>query len=125
LAISTRSTGNLGERIACQFLQSKGYTILEQNWRFKHLELDIICQTGDFLVFVEVKYRKNVMFGEPIEFITGQKMQNLSQAAAVYVEEKGHQGWIRFDIIGIRPDAKARHYKIRHLKDIHYSGWDP
>ena len=65
------------------------------------------------------------MFGEPIEFITGQKMQNLSQAAAVYVEEKGHQGWIRFDIIGIRPDDKEQHYKIRHLEDIHFSGWDP
>lgn len=122
--ITTRESGNKGEDIACEFLRSKGYTILERNWRTSHLELDIICQNDDFLTFVEVKYRKDVKFGEPVEFITEQKMRNLSIAAGRYIEEKEYNGPIRFDVIGIRPD-KENHYKIRHLKDIHFSGWDP
>ena len=121
---STKWAGNQGERIACQYLVSKGFTILERNWRSRHLELDIICRNADFLVFVEVKYRKNVRFGDPVEFITAQKMQNLSDAAAMYIEQADYKGFIRFDIIGIRPD-RGDHFKIRHLEDIHFSGWDP
>src|SRR5690554_2261043 len=100
-AHTTIWTGNLGERIACQYLVSKGFTILERNWRSHHLELDIICRNPEFLVFVEVKYRKNARFGDPVEFITQRKMQNLSDAAALYIEESNYEGLIRFDIIGI------------------------
>lgn len=123
-AHSTVWTGNLGERIACQYLVTKGFTILERNWRSHQLELDIICRKPEFLVFVEVKYRKNARFGDPVEFITQRKMQNLSDAAALYLEQSNYKGLIRFDIIGIRPGT-GDHYKIRHLEDIHFSGWDP
>lgn len=120
----TKQTGDMGERIASQYLTSKGYTILERNWRSRHLELDIICQIDEFLVFVEVKYRKNTKFGDPVEFITEQKMRHLSDAAADYMEQSAYSGLIRFDIIGIRP-GQADHYKIQHLEDIHFPGWDP
>ncbi len=121
---TTRESGDKGENIACKFLVSKGFTILERNWRTSTLEIDIICTNSEFLTFVEVKYRKNSRYGDPVEFITDQKMENLSIAAAQYIEEKGYTGPVRFDVIGIRPD-RGNHYKIRHLEDIHFSGWDP
>lgn len=122
--ISTKSTGDQGEEIARQFLESKGYVILERNWRSSTLEADLICSDRGFLVFVEVKYRKDSRFGEPVEFISADKMKNLSIVAARYIEEKSYSGPIRFDVIGIRPDHSS-HFKIRHLEDVHFSGWDP
>lgn len=121
---TTKSTGNRGERIARQFLESKGYVILECNWRSSTLEIDIICSKDEFLIFVEVKYRKDNKYVEPVESISEDKMRNLSIAAGRYVEENNYTGSIRFDAIGIRPD-KEGHYKIRHLKDVHFPGWDP
>lgn len=123
-AVSTKQTGDHGEQIACQFLESKGYTIRERNWRYSTLELDIICSKEELLVFVEVKYRKDDKFGDPIEFVSEDKMTNISIAAAHYLEDKKYSGPIRFDVLGIRPGSE-NHYKIRHLKDVHFSGWDP
>lgn len=114
---STKMTGDKGERIACEFLQSRGFTILERNWRASTLEIDIICTKDGFLTFVEVKYRKDAKFGDPVEFITEQKLRNMSIAASQYIEEKEYSGPIRFDVVGIRPD-RERHYKIRHLEDV-------
>ena len=122
--ISTKSIGDLGEKIACQYLESKGYIILEKNWRTSTLEIDIVCESEGVLVFVEVKYRKNNQYGEPVEFISEQKMDNLSIAAGRYIEEKMYEGTIRFDVVGIRPAGEG-HYKIRHLQDVHFSGWEP
>ena len=121
---STKSTGDQGEEIARQFLESKGYIILEQNWRTSTLEVDIVCTDRESLIFVEVKYRKDLRFGEPVEFISEQKMENLSTIASRYIEEKNYSGPIRFDVIGIRPGYQ-HNYKIRHLEDVHFSGWDP
>lgn len=116
---TTKSSGDKGERIACEYLLSKGYIILERNWRISNLEIDIICSKEDFLIFVEVKYRKDAFFGDPVEFVTEQKMAYLATAASRYIQSIAHEGPIRFDIIGIRPD-RENHYKIRHLEDIVY-----
>lgn len=122
--LSTKEKGDRAEDIAVQFLQSKDYTILEQNWRSSTLEVDIICSKGNFIIFVEVKYRKDDKYGDPVEFISDQKMQHLSILAGRYMEEVGYNGQIRFDVIGMRPDGNGK-YKIRHLKDVQFSGWDP
>jgi len=119
---TTRSTGDKGERIAARFLASKGFQIVDTNWRWSTLEIDLICQIRGVLVFVEVKYRKDNRFGDPVDFVDDQKMENLSIAAARYLEEKKHEGPIRFDIIGIRPD-RGNIYKIRHLEDVFFGGW--
>lgn len=116
------STGNKGERIAIQFLRSRGYDILEHNWRWSTLEIDLICEKEDCLIFVEVKYRKDSRYGDPVEFVDDTKMENLSIAAAHYLEEKSYNGPIRFDVIGIRP-GNGQNYKIRHLKDVFFAGW--
>ena len=57
--------GFAGEDMAANLLRQKGYRILERNWRCGHLEVDIIAETDDYLVIVEVKTRKSTAFGEP------------------------------------------------------------
>ena len=58
-------TGAEGEAAAVKYLRSQGYEVLETNWRFGQEEIDIIAQTKDFLVIVEVKTRSSKAFGEP------------------------------------------------------------
>ena len=59
--------GIQGEQLACQFLEKKGYVILERNWRHAKHELDIIAQDGKELVILEVKTRSSAKHGEPEE----------------------------------------------------------
>ena len=62
--------GTWGEEMAVRFLERKGYTILERDWKSGHRDIDIIATDGEIIVFVEVKTRRNRMFGEPEEAIS-------------------------------------------------------
>lgn len=94
-------TGTSGEKLAQRWLTSNGFTIREVNWRFAHLEVDIIAQKGDTLHFIEVKTRTTTRFGHPEESITKKKLQNLKDAAERY--QMLHPGWkwIMFDVLAI------------------------
>lgn len=112
-------TGKIGEELAVQFLQTKAYQILEQNWRYSRAEIDIIAKDGDVLVFIEVKTRSTDAFGKPEAFVTPKKKQFLQTAANVYMEEIGHDWEIRFDIISIllHPTRPA---EVTHFEDAFF-----
>lgn len=82
--MSTRDSGNLGERIASEFLKKKGYKILGRNFRSKFGEIDIIAQEGGVLVFVEVKTRWSKKFGAPEEAVTPWKLRSIIKAGEYY-----------------------------------------
>lgn len=109
-------TGRLGEAEACRFVREIGYRILEVNWRYKHLEVDIIAMDGDVLVFIEVKTRKSLRYGQPFEAVGYHKQQKLNRAANLYIAYKKHQGDVRFDIISIFSDASKK-TEVEHIKD--------
>lgn len=95
--------GHEGEQMAKELMESKGYRILEQNWRLGHLEMDIICEKGDELVFVEVKTRTTT-FGamRPEQYVDERKRRFMVTAANAYMKAKNKADKsIRFDIIGI------------------------
>ena len=94
-------TGQKGEELAAVYLKNKGYTILEMNWHFKNLEVDIIASSGEFLVIVEVKTRSSNFFGEPETFVTRKKQQNLVKAAHEYIQRYELDLEVRFDIISV------------------------
>ena len=73
-------TGNKGEKIAKNYLIQKGFCILESNWRYGHLEIDIIAQNQTFIVFCEVKTRSSNTIGEPEEFVSRQQQRNIIRA---------------------------------------------
>ena len=113
--------GYQGEMIAERLLQESGYKILERNWRFSRAEVDIIAMEEDVLVFVEVKTRSSAIFGKPEESISPKKEALLRDAAAVYMEQIGHEWEIRFDIVSIT--IKGNGYSIEHFKDAFFSEW--
>ena len=82
-------TAKLGEDKACNFLQKKGFKIIERNFRKGYGEIDIIAidssnQEEKTLVFVEVKTRKSNSFGSPLEAITPWKLKSLIRTAQFY-----------------------------------------
>ena len=95
------TTGSRGEEIAERTLLAQGYRILERNWRFKHLEVDLIASDGNILVFVEVRTRNDSRYGQPYESIGRQKEQKLARAASIYLNQRGYDGEIRFDVVSV------------------------
>lgn len=108
-------TGISGEMAALDYIRNLQYQILETNWRYKHLEVDIIAMDGDTLVFIEVKTRRKSDYGMPFEAVSYQKQQKLDRAANLYIAYKKYEGEIRFDIISIL--IRGNNYQIEHIPD--------
>ena len=98
-----KDRGGYGENVATGYLEAKGHTILEKNYRIANVgEIDIISMHAGYIVFVEVKYRRTTNFGRPAEAITEQKIQKLQHTAEYYLLEKGNAcALCRFDVLEI------------------------
>jgi putative endonuclease len=110
--------GKLGEDLAVEFLQKKGYEILATNWVFQKAEIDIIAQKVNCLAIVEVKTRTSIDLGMPQDFVNPKKMQLLVKAANEYVLQNDLDVNVRFDIIAIHKVNKQ--YNIEHIKEAFY-----
>jgi putative endonuclease len=106
--------GNMGEQLAQEYLEQKDYKILETNWRSGHNEVDIIAIKSDILVFVEVKTRRTVIWGEPQLFVTKEKQRSYIALANKYVRMNNRNEEVRFDIIAILLNNNQR--KIEHIE---------
>ena len=112
-------TGIKGEELAATFLKNKGYLILETNWRFKHLEADIIATIDKTLVVAEVKTRKSNYFGEPETFVNKQKQKNLIKTANEYIIRNNLDLEVRFDVISVI--LGNNQMNINHIEDAFLS----
>ena len=110
--------GNKGEEIAVAHLRELGYEILEQNWFWEHLEIDIIAKDGDELVIVEVKSRGTNSYEHPVEAVSPRKIRFLVNAAEAYIQEKNHCSDTRFDVISIIFYGGG--FEVEHFKDAFY-----
>ena len=101
--MNKRRTGGTYERIAGEWLERNGYTVLEYNVYTRQGEIDIVATQGDTLCFIEVKYRSSLRFGDPSEAVTLRKQESICRAALCYCNQHGRSGTsnIRFDIVGI------------------------
>ncbi|MFZ5424815.1 MAG: YraN family protein [Patescibacteria group bacterium] len=95
-----RTKGAFGENIAKNYLESLGMKVLCLNWTCHWGELDIIAKEGIVLVFVEVKYRTSLKYGQPYEALTYKKRANLQRSINFYLTKQHVQMW-RLDFISI------------------------
>jgi len=93
--------GRWGEDLATEYLRSKDYVIIDRDWHSGHRDLDIIAEDDDVVVFVEVKTRRNNIFGAPEEAIDFRKQRSLQLAINHYVKANQIRKEIRFDIIAV------------------------
>ncbi len=111
--------GALGERYAAEYLQERGYTILETNFHTRFGEIDIIAQRGDILAFVEVKTRAATMLGSPEAAVTPTKQKKLITTALHYLQAHPADLQPRFDVVAITTASKMafKVLDIVHLTD--------
>lgn len=99
---NNREVGETYEQLAGKYLETQGYKIIEYNYRCRIGEIDIIARNDQQYVFVEVKYRRNLRMGTPLEAVTVKKQRVISKCANYYVLCKGLSHCaMRFDVIGI------------------------
>ena len=102
-AKNKRTTGSHYEAQVAAFLQKQGFQILEQNYRCRSGEIDLIARDGKYLVFIEVKYRSNRRAGTALEAINNRKVEQVRRVAAVYLCQKRYpeNTPVRFDAAGV------------------------
>lgn len=111
--------GRWGEDAAAEFLKRKGYRIVGRNYACRLGELDIIAEKGRWVVFAEVKTRKNADFAQAAEFVTPAKQRRLITAAELWLGQNPTKKQPRFDVIEVyAPQGiKTERPDIRHMED--------
>ncbi len=95
-----QTLGQQGERTALLFLKTRGFTILETNYKTKQAEIDIIAKDNDTICFIEIKTRRSVKKGLPRESVTYSKQKKIITGAMFYLKKhKLMESKIRFDVI--------------------------
>ncbi|MBP3431325.1 MAG: YraN family protein [Clostridia bacterium] len=104
--VKNKAEGLVGELSATDFLRSKGYKIVQTNFKTKFGEIDIIALYKGVIVFVEVKNRSTLAYGRPIEAVDWRKQQKIRCVAEFYLmNKKKSEADVRFDIIEIVGDS--------------------
>lgn len=111
---SSRQKGMAAEDLAAKFLENRGYHVVERNWTFGKLEIDLIATSRTHIVFVEVKSRFGSSFGQPWEAVNSMKRRLIVRAADAYLKRHDSALEPRFDIISIVQRATSS--EIEHIE---------
>ena len=111
--------GKTGEELTVEYLQGKGYTIRDVNWRSGHLELDVVAHIDNQLVVVEVKTRRENSLVSPSDAVDSRKIRRLVNAAEAYIRRYDIPFEVRFDIVSI---IITEHdgVQIEHIEDAFF-----
>lgn len=91
-----KAIGDLGERLCENYYISRGYTILERNYRTRRGEIDRIAARGDHLIFIEVKARSGDLYGYAQEFVDRRKRERLRYSAKHFLAHRKQEGLAQF-----------------------------
>ncbi len=104
-----REKGQLAEKEAAKYLKRLGYKVLEQNYFSRFGEIDIIAEKGEYLVFVEVKFRGSDAFGGGVAAVDRRKQERIKKTAMLYLQKYEVEPAVRFDVVSITSaDGKIR-----------------
>ena len=116
--MKSRQLGSWGEKKAAAYLKHRGYRIVCMNYSCRFGEIDIIARKSKFIVFTEVKLRKNDSFAEAREFVTRAKQERILTTAEYYLAENDCGLQPRFDVIEIyAPDGADGDIEINLIED--------
>jgi putative endonuclease len=115
-----RDIGKEGEDIAAKYLKEKGFEIIERNYHYSHGEIDIVAKDKNHLVFIEVKSRINLDYGEPEYAINPKKIKQIKKMAELYLFDKEiDEADCRFDVVAIILGSGANPI-INHYENAFY-----
>ena len=111
-------TGKIGENIARKYLEKKGYKILEQNYRTKYAEIDLIARQKNEIIFVEVRTKRGELFGTPEESLNKRKLRKLYWNVNSYALRIHWPGPYRVDAVCIVLGQDNSTLRINHYENI-------
>lgn len=118
--------GKIGEDISCEFLEGRGFSILERNFRRPYGEIDIVArETDGTLIFVEVK-TVSWETGRPVPYETHrpeenvhpEKLKRIANTIQSYLMTHPSEEKWRFDVLAVYLDTSSKTAQVRHLKDV-------
>jgi putative endonuclease len=113
MEMDPRQLGKAGEDLAARVLKQQGYKILERNYRTPLGEIDLVARHQGDLVFIEVRTRRSLRFGTPLESLSFAKQQRLRRLAEYYVKRrKLPPTAMRLDVVAIIWDAAGPQVEI-------------
>ena len=118
--MTKHSLGMMGQKAAKQFLIGKGFTILKENYRLRSSEIDIIAKDGDYVVFIEVKFRKGLSHGLPRESVGRTKQKRIIKAAGHFILTSGNNEQdYRFDVVEL-VEMNGKTY-VNHIENAFWA----
>ena len=110
--------GSFGEEQAARYLRRKGYTLVGMNYRCRFGEIDLIVRKRGYIVFVEVKLRRDDKFAQAREFVTRAKQERILATAQLWLSENETKLQPRFDVIEVYAPAGADGpVRIEHIEN--------
>lgn len=117
---NAREQGQDAEHACCRYLQQQGLKLLARNYHGRRGELDLVMRDRNTVVFVEVRYRRNMAFGGALESITSTKQQKLRFTAEQYLQQETDLTNGRFDVVGMTRKVQnngAESYTFEWIKN--------
>jgi putative endonuclease len=115
---ATDAVGDYGERVAQRFLTDQGMRVLSRGWRCRQGEIDLVAVDGDCLVVCEVKTRRSVRAGTPLDAVTPAKLARLRKLAAAWLAEHGG-GYpdVRIDVVAVLVPRRGGP-RVEHVRGL-------
>ncbi len=114
-------TGKTGEEIACKYLEMQGYEVTHRNFRAGHLETDIICENGEYIIFAEVKTRRKtgarMRYGSARDAVDKNKLARIKECAAEYLRAHKTGKKPRIDLVEVYL-SREEPPRVKHIKNI-------
>ena len=115
--MDARERGKWGEALALEYLNKMNYSTVATGWRSRFGEIDIIVKNNEFLVFVEVKLRKNAHFAQAREYVGYAKQRKIIATAQLWLASHKNQLQPRFDVIEIYAADELAEPEIIHIEN--------
>ena len=112
-----KEIGNIGERLAAEFLQKKGYRVVAQKFRHRRGEIDLIVKRDNWVLFIEVKTRSSTHYGNPETFVLANQVRLIYETAEEWIYSNDWHGDIRFDVVSILLSENGEEPVIEHIED--------
>jgi len=112
------AVGRYGERLAAEHLQAAGMVVLDRNWRCRWGELDLVARDGDVLVGVEVRTRRSLAAGTPLESVTPRKVARLRRLLGLWRQEHPvRPAGLRLDVVAVVLPRRGA-ARVQHLRGV-------
>lgn len=118
-AKANQSIGAFGEQVVGEYLRRQGYIIVTTNYKTSYKELDIVARKGNILVFIEVKTRTSLAYGDGTEAMSARKKRDFRQGINRYLREnRWRAADLRADLVTVLLDRSKGTAQVRHFESV-------